>query len=52
MEFNEYGVFLNQFFVTTILKPDGDAQYEKFKELVERQGGDVSYIEAICKING
>ena len=32
-DFADYGVSLERFFVTTILKPDGDRQYEKFKEL-------------------
>lgn len=32
-DFADYGVALEQFFVTTIVKPDGDRQYEKFKEL-------------------
>ena len=41
-DFSEYGVALEQFFVTTILKPDGDRQYEKFKELYFRQYADVA----------
>ena len=32
-DFLEYGVSLEKFFVTRIVKPDGDPQYEKFKEL-------------------
>ena len=41
-DFAEYGVTLEQFFVTTIVKPDGDRQYEKFKELHFRQYADIT----------
>lgn len=41
-DFLEYGVNLNRFFVTTIVKPDGDPQYEKFKELHFRQYADIT----------
>lgn len=41
-DFEEYGVTLNRFFVTTIVKPDGDPQYEKFKELHFRQYADIT----------
>lgn len=41
-DFAEYGVALEQFFVTTILKPDGEPQYEKFKELHFRQYADIA----------
>ena len=41
-DFANYGVSLEQFFVTTILKPDGDRQYEKFKELHFRQYADIA----------
>ena len=41
-DFAEYGISLEQFFVTTILKPDGDKQYEKFKELHFRQYADIA----------
>lgn len=41
-DFADYGVSLEQFFVTTILKPDGDKQYEKFKELHFRQYADIT----------
>lgn len=40
-DFADYGVSLERFFVTTIVKPDGDPQYEKFKELHFRQYADV-----------
>lgn len=41
-DFEEYGVALERFFVTTVLKPDGDAAYEKFKSLHFRQYADVA----------
>ncbi len=41
-DFMEYGVCLEQFFVTNVLKPDGDRQYEKFKELHFRQYADIA----------
>lgn len=41
-DFADYGVSLERFFVTTIVKPDGDPQYEKFKELHFRQYADVA----------
>ncbi|MDR1801341.1 MAG: SPFH domain-containing protein [Lachnospiraceae bacterium] len=41
-DFEDYGVVLERFFVTTIVKPDGDRQYEKFKELHFRQYADVA----------
>ena len=36
-DFLEYGINLARFFVTTIVKPDGDSQYERFKDLHYRQ---------------
>lgn len=41
-DFADYGVALEQFFVTTVLKPDGDRQYEMFKELHFRQYADIA----------
>ncbi len=41
-DFDEYGISLERFFVTNILKPDGDRQYEKFKDLHFRQYADVA----------
>lgn len=41
-DFEEYGVVLEKFFVTTIVKPDGDAAYERFKALHFRQYADVA----------
>ncbi len=41
-DFVDYGVSLERFFVTTIVKPDGDPSYEKFKSLHFRQYADVA----------
>lgn len=41
-DFAEYGISLERFFVTTIVKPDGTAQYEKFKELHFRKYSDIA----------
>ena len=41
-DFLDYGVDLKRFYVTTIAKPDGDPQYEKFKELHFRQYADIA----------
>lgn len=41
-DFLDYGVDLKRFYVTTIVKPDGDPQYEKFKELHFRQYADIA----------
>ena len=40
--FLEYGVALERFFLTVIVKPDGDASYEKFKSLHFRQYADIA----------
>lgn len=41
-DFSDYGIALERFFVTNIVKPDGDRQYERFKELHFRQYADVA----------
>ena len=41
-DFADYGISLERFFVTNIIKPDGDKQYERFKELHFRQYADVA----------
>ena len=41
-DFAEYGISLERFFVTNVVKPDGDKQYEKFKELHFRQYADIA----------
>lgn len=40
-DFLEYGVSLERFFVTTVVRPEGDRDYEKYKELYFKQYGDV-----------
>jgi membrane protease subunit (stomatin/prohibitin family) len=44
-DYVDYGVLLETFFVTTIVKPDGDKNYEKFKELHFRKYADVADAE-------
>jgi len=41
-DFAEYGIALERFFVTRIVKPEGDLQYEKFKDLHFRQYADIA----------
>ncbi len=41
-DFADYGVSLERFFVTNVVKPDGDRQYEKFKWLHFRQYADIA----------
>jgi hypothetical protein len=41
-DFADYGLGLERFFVTVIVKPDGERAYEKFKELHLRQYADVT----------
>lgn len=41
-DFLDYGIELSRFYVTTIVKPDGNPQYEKFKELYFRQYADIA----------
>lgn len=41
-DFADYGIALDRFFVTTVVKPDGDPSYEKFKELHFRQYADIA----------
>ena len=49
-DFTEYGVSLERFFVTTIVKPDGDPSYEKFKNLHFRKFADVTDAEIRQKV--
>jgi len=41
-DFADYGISLEKFFVTTIVRPKGETQYEKFKELYFRQYADIT----------
>ncbi len=49
-DFSEYGIALKQFFVTTVAKPDGDPQYERFKELFYRQYSDIAEAQIRQKV--
>ena len=49
-DFADYGLDLVRFFVTTIVKPEGDPLYEKFKELHLRKYADVTEAEIRQKI--
>ena len=49
-DFNDYGLSLERFFVTTIVKPDGDKAYEKFKDLHIRQYSDVAEAQLRQKV--
>lgn len=49
-DFLAYGISIRRFFVTTIVKPDGDPQYEKFKELHFRQYADVTEAQLQQKV--
>lgn len=42
VDFADYGISLERFFVTAIVKPDGERQYEKFKEIHFRQYADIA----------
>lgn len=48
-DFDEYGVSLIHFFVTTIVKPEDDSTYKRFKDLHFRQYADIA--EAKLKQN-
>ncbi len=48
-DFEEYGVSLVHFFITTIVKPEEDSTYRRFKELHFRQYADIA--EAKLKQN-
>ena len=41
-DFDDYGITLKKFLVNRVMKPDGDEQYEKFKELHFRQYADIA----------
>ena len=41
-DFEDYGISLERFFVTTIVKPDGESTYEKFKSLLYRLYADIA----------
>jgi hypothetical protein len=41
-DFIDYGLSLERFFVTTIVKPEGDKAYEKFRDIHIRQYSDIA----------
>ena len=41
-DFADYGIALEKFVVTSIVKPEGDRRYEKFKEIYFRQFADIA----------
>lgn len=41
-DFDDYGITLKTFLVNRVMKPDGEEQYEKFKELHFRQYADIA----------
>ena len=41
-DFMDYGVSLERFFLTTVMKPESDPNYRRFKELHFRQYADVA----------
>ena len=41
-DFQEYGIRLERFFITNIVKPDGDKAYERFKDIHVRQYSDIA----------
>ena len=50
-DFAEYGIKLNKFFITTILKPEDDKQYLEFKELFFKQTVSVAQAQLRQKVN-
>ena len=50
-DFKEFGIKLNQFFVTTIAKPEDDKNYLKFKELYFNKSVSVAEAELKQKID-
>jgi hypothetical protein len=49
-DFADYGLALERFFVTTVVKPDGDKAYERFKEIHVRQYADVAEAQLRQKV--
>lgn len=50
-DFEEYGLLLDKFFLTSILKPDGEKNYERFKNLHFRKYADVAEAELKQKLD-
>ncbi|GHV40319.1 membrane protein [Spirochaetia bacterium] len=49
-DFMDYGLSLERFFVTTIVKPDGDTAYEKFRDIHVRQWSDIAEAQLRQKV--
>jgi len=49
-DFMDYGISLERFFVTTIVKPDGDTAYEKFRDIHIRQYSDIAEAQIRQKV--
>lgn len=49
-DFATYGIAMEQFFVTTVLRPEDDANYQRFKSLYFRQFADVAEAELRQKV--
>ena len=49
-DFLDYGIDLKKFLITTIVRPDGEPQYEKFKELHFRQYADIAEAQLQQKV--
>lgn len=49
-DFSNYGLALERFFVTTVVKPEDDRAYQKFKELHFRQYADVAEAQLKQKV--
>ena len=50
-DFENYGICLENFFVNTVVRPDGDPNYERFKTLYFRQFADVAEAELRQKVD-
>lgn len=49
-DFLDYGINLQRFYVTTVVKPDGDEQYERFKDIHFRQYADIAEAQLRQKV--
>jgi hypothetical protein len=49
-DFSDYGLSLERFFVTTIVKPEGDTAYEKFRDIHIRQYADIAEAQLRQKV--
>ncbi|MCL2373737.1 MAG: SPFH domain-containing protein [Treponema sp.] len=49
-DFSNYGISLERFFVTTIVKPEGDVAYEKFRDIHIRQYSDIAEAQLRQKV--